>query len=161
MVVVAEAPRARGMLVYRHSLAVRLTHWINVLCLSFLLLSGLQIFNAHPELYWGHYGANEDRSFIAIGAVEDGDTIKGVTRIGSLDDPDNRASWAPRRSTARSTRARLSGLDHHSELPGPRHRPALALLLRLALRHQRAGLSASTASSAGISAAIWRRAPTS
>src|SRR3954465_6016849 len=88
MVIVAEAPpRARGMLVYRHSIAVRLTHWINVLCLSFLLLSGLQIFNAHPELYWGHYGANQDRSFIAIGAVEDGDTIKGVTRIGNLEIP--------------------------------------------------------------------------
>src|SRR3954453_543507 len=75
------------LLIIRHSVLVRATHWINVLCLSFLLLSGLQIFNAHPELYWGHYGANQDRSFIAIGAVEDGDTIKGVTRIGNLEIP--------------------------------------------------------------------------
>jgi thiosulfate reductase cytochrome b subunit len=28
-------------------------HWINVLCLFILLGSGLQIFNAHPALYWG------------------------------------------------------------------------------------------------------------
>lgn len=37
----------------RHSLAVRITHWINVAALGFLLMSGLQIFNAHPTLYWG------------------------------------------------------------------------------------------------------------
>jgi thiosulfate reductase cytochrome b subunit len=28
-------------------------HWINVLAFTLLLLSGLQIFNAHPALYWG------------------------------------------------------------------------------------------------------------
>jgi thiosulfate reductase cytochrome b subunit len=38
---------------YRHPLAVRLTHWINALCLLVLLPSGLQILNAHPALYWG------------------------------------------------------------------------------------------------------------
>lgn len=85
---VADKPgRAGKILVYRHSLLVRLTHWINVLCLSFLLLSGLQIFNAHPHLYWGHYGANFDRAFLEIGATEDGDTIRGFTRIGSLTVP--------------------------------------------------------------------------
>jgi thiosulfate reductase cytochrome b subunit len=38
---------------YRHSLAVRLLHWINVVALCVLLMSGLQIFNAHPALNWG------------------------------------------------------------------------------------------------------------
>ncbi len=28
-------------------------HWVNVVAMFFLLLSGLQIFNAHPALYWG------------------------------------------------------------------------------------------------------------
>ena len=37
----------------RHSWPVRLMHWINLLALTVLLLSGLQIFNAHPALYWG------------------------------------------------------------------------------------------------------------
>jgi thiosulfate reductase cytochrome b subunit len=32
---------------------VRITHWVNVVCLAVLLFSGLQIFNAHPALYWG------------------------------------------------------------------------------------------------------------
>jgi thiosulfate reductase cytochrome b subunit len=37
----------------RHSWQVRAMHWINVIALTILLLSGLQIFNAHPALYWG------------------------------------------------------------------------------------------------------------
>ena len=41
------------IVVRRHSLAVRVTHWVNAVCLLFLLMSGLQIFNAHPALYWG------------------------------------------------------------------------------------------------------------
>ena len=40
-------------LIYRHRLPVRVMHWINVICLVVLLGSGLQIFNAHPALYWG------------------------------------------------------------------------------------------------------------
>jgi thiosulfate reductase cytochrome b subunit len=39
--------------IYRHRLPVRLMHWINVVSLSLLLMSGLNIFNAHPALYWG------------------------------------------------------------------------------------------------------------
>jgi len=38
-------------LIYRHSLTVRLSHWLNVLCVAILVTSGLQIFNAHPRLY--------------------------------------------------------------------------------------------------------------
>ncbi|SEF07155.1 Thiosulfate reductase cytochrome b subunit [Rhizobiales bacterium GAS188] len=37
----------------RHAGLVRITHWINVVCFSLLLMSGLQIFNAHPALYVG------------------------------------------------------------------------------------------------------------
>ncbi len=39
---------------YRHSLAVRVAHWINFTCMVILLMSGLNIFNAHPALYWGN-----------------------------------------------------------------------------------------------------------
>jgi thiosulfate reductase cytochrome b subunit len=37
----------------RHAFTVRVTHWINAIALILLLMSGLQIFNAHPSLYWG------------------------------------------------------------------------------------------------------------
>jgi Ni/Fe-hydrogenase b-type cytochrome subunit len=41
------------VLVPRHGRITRLTHWVNVVALLVLLMSGLQIFNAHPALYWG------------------------------------------------------------------------------------------------------------
>ena len=71
-------------LVRRHSLTVRLSHWLNVLCMTVLLFSGLQIFNAHPALYWGQYGADSDPSFFSLEAVEQGDITRGVTRVGGL-----------------------------------------------------------------------------
>jgi thiosulfate reductase cytochrome b subunit len=77
-------PREEGEVIYRHPLAVRLTHWINVLALSFLLLSGLQIFNAHPELYWGKYGADHEKPFIALEAVDGPGHMRGRTTIGAL-----------------------------------------------------------------------------
>jgi thiosulfate reductase cytochrome b subunit len=50
---------------YRHPLLIRLTHWINALCLLVLLTSGLQILNAHPALYWGNASAF-DRPWLAF-----------------------------------------------------------------------------------------------
>ena len=47
------APASPHYFFPRHTLLVRITHWINALCLLVLLMSGLQIFNAHPALYWG------------------------------------------------------------------------------------------------------------
>ncbi len=71
--------------IYRHRLVTRLTHWINVLCISLLLMSGMQIFNAHPRLYWGQYGANADHAFIELSAVDHGHGGKaGLTRLGPL-----------------------------------------------------------------------------
>jgi thiosulfate reductase cytochrome b subunit len=56
----------RIVLVRRHAAIVRITHWINAICLGFLLPSGLQIFNAWPRLYWGQYGADADPAFFSI-----------------------------------------------------------------------------------------------
>lgn len=38
---------------WRHPWPVRVTHWVNVLCVLVLAMSGLQILRAHPHLYWG------------------------------------------------------------------------------------------------------------
>jgi thiosulfate reductase cytochrome b subunit len=56
--IAANAPDIRSsppprVVIRRHSLVVRITHWINVLCILVLVMSGLQIFNAHPALYVG------------------------------------------------------------------------------------------------------------
>ncbi len=44
---------AKPRVIVRHSVVVRVCHWINVLCFLMLLMSGLQIFNARPGLSWG------------------------------------------------------------------------------------------------------------
>jgi len=68
----------------RHSVSTRITHWINVLCLTLLLMSGMQIFNADPQLHWGNYGAVEDPSWFEIASIPAGDNITGTVRIGRL-----------------------------------------------------------------------------
>lgn len=47
------APQHHTKIRYRHSLVVRITHWINLGCIVILLMSGLMIFNGWPALYWG------------------------------------------------------------------------------------------------------------
>lgn len=61
--------RSTGPLVRRHTRITRITHWSWALCLFFLLLTGLQIFNAHPVLYWGDQsGFAFDNAVLRIGA---------------------------------------------------------------------------------------------
>src|SRR5215469_1533473 len=79
----AQAGSVKREVLYRHSVVVRVTHWIGVLCVSLLLMSGLRLFNYHPALYWGNVGYRGVPSFIAIGAIEDTekDELTGITRI--------------------------------------------------------------------------------
>jgi thiosulfate reductase cytochrome b subunit len=41
----------------RHSVLVRITHWIHTVSFFALLVSGIAILIAHPRLYWGETGA--------------------------------------------------------------------------------------------------------
>ncbi len=76
----AIAPRTE--LIYRHALIVRVTHWINVLCLLVLLMSGLQIFNAHSTLYWGSK-SEPDRAVLSMRTVQrDDGSYAGLTTVG-------------------------------------------------------------------------------
>lgn len=52
--------------IYRHRLSTRLWHWWNAVLLYILFTSGLGIFNAHPRLYWGQFGANFDRPWLML-----------------------------------------------------------------------------------------------
>jgi len=71
------------VLVYRHAAVTRVTHWINVLALTLLLMSGLNIFGAHPALYWGQKAVFA-HPWISIGAEQQGARTLGVTQIDSL-----------------------------------------------------------------------------
>ena len=75
-------PAAKGPLIYRQSIFTRVTHWIWAICLFFLLLTGLQIFNAHPALYIGQQSGFEfDNSILKIGAVNSDAGPRGQTTI--------------------------------------------------------------------------------
>jgi thiosulfate reductase cytochrome b subunit len=67
----------------RHTVAVRLTHWINAFIVTLLLASGLRIFSYHPVLYWGNDGHDGLPSFLSIAALTDDATGRpaGVTTI--------------------------------------------------------------------------------
>lgn len=75
-------PRQHPAVIYRHRLPVRLMHWINVACIVVLLGSGLQIFNAHPALYWGD-DSRASTQVLEIGQRGQGGRALGVTRIGA------------------------------------------------------------------------------
>ncbi len=60
---------AERPLVRRHRLGTRIWHWVNAVAVFVMLMSGLMIFNAHPRLYWGQYGANADRAWLLIGST--------------------------------------------------------------------------------------------
>lgn len=62
-----DAPPVARPLVYRTKLPVRIWHWLNALTIFIMLMSGATIFNAHPRLYWGAYGANYDSPWLVIG----------------------------------------------------------------------------------------------
>src|SRR5215831_1316790 len=53
--VISSAP-VMTMVAVRHSLLVRVTHWINVLVFLSLTVSGAAILLAHPRFYWGETG---------------------------------------------------------------------------------------------------------
>ncbi|MCJ2078854.1 cytochrome b/b6 domain-containing protein [Methylobacterium sp. E-016] len=64
---------------FRPPLVIRIAHWVNALCLLVLLMSGLQIFNAHPALYWGKV-STFDAPLMSMASSED-DPPKGVTTV--------------------------------------------------------------------------------
>ena len=74
-------------IIYRHTRATRVLHWLNALCVFLVLGSGLQIFNAHPRLYWGKYGADTDR------AVLSGWSFPGWATIPSYQDLATGRRW--------------------------------------------------------------------
>jgi thiosulfate reductase cytochrome b subunit len=61
-----QSPPVATQVVYRHRLPVRLWHWVNALCVLLLFLSGLQIFNWHPALYWGEDGHAQVPSLLSV-----------------------------------------------------------------------------------------------
>ncbi|WFL76720.1 cytochrome b/b6 domain-containing protein [Altererythrobacter arenosus] len=50
----------------KHALSTRLWHWLNLICLVVLFMSGLNISNAHRFLYWGDYGFDPADAWLVV-----------------------------------------------------------------------------------------------
>lgn len=74
--------RADPRLIYRQSIFTRVTHWVWAVAMFFLLLSGLQIWNAHPALYIGQQSGFEfDNAILRIGAENTDAGPRGFTTV--------------------------------------------------------------------------------
>ena len=61
----------------KHNIVTRLWHWVNAITVIILFMSGLNIFNAHPRLYWGEYGSWDDAAWLAMSRFPQWMTIPG------------------------------------------------------------------------------------
>ena len=61
----------------RHALSTRLWHWINLVCVVVMFMSGLTISNAHPRLYWGKAGFMPEEAWLLVPRFPDWMTIPG------------------------------------------------------------------------------------
>ena len=103
---------------YRHRLPVRVMHWINVVCLTILLGSGLNIFNAHPALYWGNDSVTVQPWLLLYGQ----DTARGPvgrTRIAGV-------GWLSRCRRRRAAGSALTRIPDETRQCGTRRRELVA-----------------------------------
>ena len=80
--VVKTGARSGREVIYRHTLLVRLSHWVNAVTVFVMIGSGLNIFNAHAQLYWGRKGDDHDRPVLSIASEMVHGVTRGITRIG-------------------------------------------------------------------------------
>ena len=70
----------------RHSLSVRLWHWLNLVSVVILFMSGLNISNAHRYLYWGQWGFSPDEAWLAVPRFPGWATIPNYYSLASARD---------------------------------------------------------------------------
>ena len=67
----------------RHAFSTRLWHWLNLVCVVVLFMSGLTISNAHPWLYWGEWGFAPEAAWLAVPRFPDWMTIPGYYSLAT------------------------------------------------------------------------------
>ncbi len=89
----AEIAATRTIVVPRHNVVTRLTHWINVVAMIVLLMSGLQILNAHPALYWGEQGYSRTQSWFHVATQGSATAFPGWVTLPSYRDLATGRRW--------------------------------------------------------------------
>ena len=103
--------------VLRHRAPLRWMHWINLACMLVLVGSGLQVFNAHPALYWGQASSFGSPVF-ATSAVRGPDGKgRGITLVGSASFDTTGVLGVSANTDGRMVRR---GFPEWATIPGPR-----------------------------------------
>ncbi len=134
-------PAIEKPLIYRQFAWTRITHWVWAISLFFLLLTGLQIFNAHPTLYIGDQsGFGFDNDVLTIGAENTEAGPRGYTKLlGAKFDTSGVLGMS--RPGGAAALCGVSGLGDDPVASRPRHRPRDPFLLRLAAGRHAARLA--------------------
>ena len=77
----------------RHALSTRLWHWTNAISLIVLFMSGLNISNAHPRLYWGEWGFAPEQAWLHVWRFPGWATIPGYYSLAGARDWHVLFSW--------------------------------------------------------------------
>ena len=77
----------------RHAVSTRLWHWLNLLCVVVLFMSGLTISNAHRRLYWGDWGFEASQAWLMVPRFPDWMTIPGYYSLAVARDWHILTAW--------------------------------------------------------------------
>jgi thiosulfate reductase cytochrome b subunit len=103
--------------VLRHRAPLRWMHWINLGCMLVLVGSGLQIFNAHPALYWGQASSFGDPVFAASAVRGPDGKGRGITLVGNASFDTTGVLGVSANADGRMVRR---GFPEWATIPGPR-----------------------------------------
>ena len=80
---VSRAPSLRNQGPSRHTLLVRVTHWITVISFVALLVTGVEILISHPRFYWGEVGNSRTPPLFKIPIPSSRATVPRLLEIRS------------------------------------------------------------------------------
>jgi thiosulfate reductase cytochrome b subunit len=110
-------PNGQWRTVLRHRLPLRVMHWVNLLCMLVLVGSGLQVFNAHPALYWGPVSRFDDPAFSTDAVRGPDGKARGITTIGDRGFDTTGVLGVSRRADGMRVKR---GFPEWATIPGPR-----------------------------------------
>ena len=70
----------------KHALSTRIWHWINVVSVTILFMSGLNISNGHRRLYWGDWGFAAEHAWLEVPRFPGWATIPGHYSLATARD---------------------------------------------------------------------------
>lgn len=70
----------------KHALSTRIWHWLNLICVVILFMTGLNISNAHPYLYWGDWGFAPSQAWLKVPTFPEWATIPGYYSLARARD---------------------------------------------------------------------------